>query len=101
MGTWSLPNTKEKAEQIVNLMKEPLQAQVATKKLSNLYGDDSLFDEINYCEDVFGHEYDVRGQVYHFIKKLLLMYWDNPESFYVQMENDAIAILKSLVKGKF
>jgi hypothetical protein len=40
-GTWSFNKTK-----LLNLMKKPLKASVATKKLYNVFGDDHLFDLI-------------------------------------------------------
>jgi hypothetical protein len=41
-GTWSFNKTK-----LLNLMKKPLKASVATKKLYNVFGDDHLFDLID------------------------------------------------------
>ena len=48
MGTWALPNTKEKANALQELMQKPLKANNKSKdKLYDLYGDDELFDEID------------------------------------------------------
>jgi len=47
MGTWALPNTKEKAQALQELMQKPLKANNKTaSKLYDLYGDDGLFDAI-------------------------------------------------------
>lgn len=45
-GTWSLPNTKDKAQQLVGLLRKNLYKR-DTQKLYELIGDDNLWDDIN------------------------------------------------------
>lgn len=60
MGTWALPNTKKKAEDLKVLLSKPLYCDEKVKdKLYNLYGDDELFDEISDYSYEYGEHYDI------------------------------------------
>ena len=63
MGTWSLPQSLEKAKKLQNLLKKPLIALDTENKLYDLLGDDDLFDSIIEEQRVFGDDLDVRDLV--------------------------------------
>ena len=63
MGTWSLPQSLEKAKKLQNLLKKPLIALDVENKLYDLLGDDDLFDSIIEEQRVFGDDLDVRDLV--------------------------------------
>ena len=65
-GTWALPDTQKKYDELMKLMKRPIPAGKATKILYNFAGDDALFDAIGEKEkeDKNG---DVRPMVNHFL----------------------------------
>lgn len=54
-GTWQLPDTPEKQEQLVALLSQELpvgaDATNATEQLYNLFGDDELFDQLEELAD--------------------------------------------------
>lgn len=62
MGTWSSPNTSEKAERLVQFLSAPLAATDASSRLYDIVGDDELFDMIAAATDIDAKT-DVRGLV--------------------------------------
>ena len=99
MGTWALPNTKEKANALQELMQKPLKANNKSKdKLYDLYGDDELFDEIDDRRTEEGANYDIRFLVATYIKSTLDYLKESPESFNVKFDKEAIKTLESIVK---
>ena len=99
MGTWALPNTKEKANALKELMQKPLKANSkAEDKLYNLYGDDELFDDIIDRRAEEGTNYDLRFLVATYIKGTLDYLKKSPESFYVKFDSEALKILESMGK---
>lgn len=46
-GTWAIPDTEEKVYKLKDILKEPLPASEAYDKISDLIGDDELYDEID------------------------------------------------------
>lgn len=46
-GTWAIPDTEEKVHKLKDILKEPLPASKAHDKISDLIGDDELYDEID------------------------------------------------------
>lgn len=99
MGTWALPNTKEKAQALHELMQKPLKANnKATSKLYDLYGDDRLFDAIEDRREKYGKGYDLRFLVATFIKGILEYYKKSPERFYLKFDQEAIKILETIVQ---
>jgi len=69
-GTWAMPDTQKKYDELMKLMKRPLilgkDAEQATKKLSNLVGDDDLFDDLGDASDK-----NPKGDARPYIKKFL------------------------------
>ena len=63
-GTWSLPDSTDKAKYIGQLMKQPIDAETAEDKLYKVLGDDSLYD---YIDDA-SNEQDVRYEIYLYLK---------------------------------
>ncbi len=63
MGTWTLPQTTEKAKKLQELMELPLPARIASDRLYDLVGDDDLFDKILSVKNECGKNYDVRDLV--------------------------------------
>lgn len=96
MGTWTLPNTKRKAQKLKELMEQPLLvSEDPQSKLYDLYGDDSLFDEIwNYEDD---SNNDLRELVKKYISKYLYDYAENPESYRCKLSKNARAILEAIL----
>lgn len=55
MGTWTISNTINKAKKLKSLLSKPLYVNDnIINKLSEVYGDDDLFDEIGEyrCTDI-------------------------------------------------
>jgi hypothetical protein len=96
MGTWALPQTKKQAEDLKQLIKEPLKANEACKKLYDLLGADDLFDEIEQYSREEGKDYDISPLVKIYINKILNEYKQTPENFSKPFESDAIKILKTI-----
>lgn len=100
-GTWALPNTKEKALELYFLMQDEIPAKEATDKIYNLIGDDLLFDIIaDYLQgyDKDAHTIDVRYSIASRLERLLDQYEMNPESFKEPFDDEAIKILKDIVR---
>lgn len=69
-GTWSAPQTVEKAKSLARLMSKPLPVSVASDKLYNLIGDDQLFDSFYDLED-HGPDTDTRYAIAYKLKEWL------------------------------
>lgn len=94
MGTWALPNTKQKAEKLQELFREPIYSNQETKDaLYDLYGDDELFDDIDGAE----YKEDIRYLIACYLDKMIKYYNEKPECFNVQFDKNAIKILKAIV----
>ena len=68
-GTWSLPDTQKKYNELMKLMKRPIPAGKAADVLYHLTGDDVLFDDFLDAEKKDGPKSDVRSLVKDFLKK--------------------------------
>jgi hypothetical protein len=90
MGTWSIPQTKEKAAELESLMAQEIPARDASQKLSRLLGDDSLFDAIDKYEP---HE-DIRHQVVLTLENFL---GQPAECFTKPWEPEAREICKKII----
>ena len=66
-GTWAMPDSQKKYDQLMKLMQKKIPAGKAAKILYNFTGDDALFDAIGEKEkeDKNG---DVRPMVNHFLE---------------------------------
>lgn len=66
-GTWSVPDTQEKINDLSKVMEKPLAVGVdgdtATNALYDIIGDDQLFDQISAVADEEGPEADARPLV--------------------------------------
>ncbi|WLQ14298.1 hypothetical protein O5O45_31765 [Hahella aquimaris] len=89
MGTWSQPNTEEKAAKLERLMAKPLLKKDASDTLYHLTGDDDLFD---FFEE-FEEDADVRLLVRFHLERAL----DNLHLSYVTWDEAAIAICKRII----
>ena len=99
MGTWALPNTKKKAEDLKVLLSKPFYCdEKATDKLYNLYGDDELFDEISDYSYEYGEHCDISFLVKIYIQNMLKINKKTPNYFNVKFEQSALKILKQIVK---
>ena len=96
-GSWSCPNTVQKAKELVNLLNKPLPASEASDKLYNLLGDDKLFDNIEDYENEEGPDYDVRFLVKDWIIDNILKN-KNDIKWYTKFDTKAINILKNALK---
>jgi len=98
-GTWSLPNTKEKALELVDLLNSPLYVE-DIDKLYHLIGDDELFDEI----DVLKNQH-FKGMINENVKAKIAEFIDNyvkdPQSFRDKWDEDSLKILKEYCKDYF
>lgn len=74
-GSWAVPETESDIEELIELMKTPLEAGVdgenASNALYNLLGDDELFDNIDKLAQEQGPEVDVREVVFNWIEENL------------------------------
>lgn len=89
MGTWSLPQTRVQAEELLKLLAQPLKASEATEKLYHLIGDDDLFDVIGKADDESSGEADVRV----FVKTSLANFLQHTALAYEPWEPEALALL--------
>lgn len=94
MGTWSLPQTVEKAKKLQKLTSKLLPAKIATNKIYNLFGDDDLFDQILAEQKACGDNVDVRSLVKTSLKKFL----DNKENASDPWNTEAFQICKNICK---
>jgi len=62
-GTWALPDSPKKMNELKKLLKRKLPAKDATKKLYNLVGNDELFDLIGEIRKAEGPNADVSDAV--------------------------------------
>lgn len=71
-GTWALPDTPEKLQQLKDLLAQPLKVGIdatnATNALYDLIGDDTLFDNLHELAEISGPETDANEAVKQFIK---------------------------------
>ena len=67
-GTWALPFSTKAIDELETIMSKPLQGNVAFKKLNTVFGDDSLFDDIDE------NSKDVRDTVRKHIGRLINEY---------------------------
>lgn len=86
MGTWSCPNTKEKAQALEALMSKPLPSKMAQDSLYHLMGNDRLFDRMESLSDV---RELVASELYDNLNEL--------ETYVKPWEPEAIAICKNIV----
>lgn len=99
MGTWALPNTKEKALKLQELMQKPLKAnKKVTDKLYDLYGDDNLFDDISDRRYDYGTSYDLRFLVATYLNNTIEYYKKSPEKFNLKFDKEALVILENIVR---
>ncbi len=106
-GTWSLPDTKNKAEHLQMII-ETLQKNEGPKTvvdienaLDSLYGDDSLFDSLDELiegkdNDAECNQQDAAEIIRLHVKGLVMDYKKYPESYNRKFDEDALAILKGL-----
>lgn len=92
MGTWNLPQTKEKAKKLQNLLKKPLPVNEASDKLYDLLGDDELFDLILEEQRFFGDDLDVRDMV----KSSLEYFLETPENATKPWDQEALQICQNI-----
>jgi len=73
-GTWAIPDTPEKQEELQQLLQSPLAYGVngdnASNAIYHLLGDDELFDNLYQSSEEFGPEADARREIIHHLKRL-------------------------------
>lgn len=84
-GTWSLPFTEDKVDELEYLMKQPIDPEVASDILYDIFGDDDLFDQINNWADDGAD--DVRILIKDKLKEYLQQYQENPDSFRTKIKD--------------
>lgn len=95
MGTWAIPNTINKAKKLKSLLSKPLYANDnIINELSEVYGDDDLFDEIG---EYRCPESDIRILIKIYIKNLIDLFIKEPECFNIKFEKGALKILNQIV----
>lgn len=98
-GTWSIPDTKEKAQAILDLMQEPISSKEAPKAMYDLYGDDKLFDSF------FGNSKDVRFEIRQGIRKLVNDIEEYPDTWHrgnqpIIWDPEVVDVLKKVANYK-
>ena len=91
MGTWSLPQTKTQAEELMALLEQPLTANDAPEKLYYLLGDDGLYDVIAKARNAHGDNADVRV----FVKTFLARFLQEQDQAFEPYEPEAVALLSA------
>lgn len=89
MGTWALPDTKEKANQLKKILKNPLPADEAADRLYHVLGDDELYDFFSECEG----DPDIRTSIIRHLKDFIENQLD---TCFKPWEEEAIKICKEL-----
>ena len=80
-GTWAIPSKLADAKKIQELLQKPLSSEEASTQLTNLFGDDDLFDELADVGKDKGKDADVRPVVIKHIKKLVEDYEERREEY--------------------
>ncbi len=91
MGTWSLPNTTEKAKALKTMMAEPILRHTAADQLYDLTGDDNLFDFIGASPD------DTKGDMRIYVHRFLQRMLDNMDRMLVPWDEEAVNICQEIV----
>lgn len=89
MGTWALPDTKEKANQLKEILEKPLPANEAADRLYHTLGDDNLYDFFNELEGSQDVRITVRNHLKEFIETQL-------HTCFKPWEAEAIEICKKI-----
>jgi len=89
MGTWSQPNTVEKARILSRLLAKPLSAKKAERELFHLMGSDFLFDALYELDD----DEDARAIVRYHLKLTL----DNLQTSRIKWDDKTLDILTELI----
>lgn len=101
-GTWALPFTKHDAMKLYNIMLNELTASEAKDTLYNIIGDDQLYDLLDdFTADIDKDApfIDIRPEIATRLKHILDEYEANPKSFKHRFDDDALKILKTIVKS--
>lgn len=97
-GTWELPNTVDKARELASIIEDIKSKNLNFKefyeRLTNVFGDDELYDELDEIEQSALKE--TISVIKKYVKRFLKDYEDYPESFNVKFSKEAIEILKNL-----
>lgn len=90
-GTWAIPDTIEKANELASLMKKPIPAEKAGDLVYSLTGDDSLFDNFYELEDD-GPDTDARPTIARWIADNMDLIADNVD------DQDIIKVLHDITE---
>lgn len=93
-GTWSSPNTVDKALALHKLMQRPIPANKASDLLYDLIGDDDLFDSIHEIETQDDPTDDARHVIQHHIQKMIRNF--DPNDWKSEWDADSIRILQDI-----
>jgi len=100
-GTWAVPNTVKKAQELQKIMRKPINVIDAKRKLWNIIGDDNFYD---YMEDAYretdadyGDE-DVREYIADWIYRELVDPKAPEKKWHVDWEDGVSDILKKITK---
>lgn len=80
-GTWALPDTEEKMQQLKDLLANPLpvgvDAENSTNALYDILGDDQLFDRLHQLSEIEGGDSDARPTINRFLKEKMPAIYDS------------------------
>ncbi len=92
-GTWSTPNTVQKARKLARAMESPIGAEEFKDNYSNVLGDDELYDKLSSYQ----RGKDVRPAIANHIRFNILGELDR---FLVDFDPEAIEILRNIVNKR-
>jgi hypothetical protein len=79
-GSWALPDSEEKMQQLKDLLANPLpvgvDAENATNALGDVLGDDELFDRLYELSEIEGGDSDARPTINKFLKEKMPAIYD-------------------------
>ena len=93
MGVSNCPDTKEKAQQLLDLMKQPILQETAEDILYSLIACDDLFDDIGYCQP--------GSDIRQLVQNKLGDWLDELDAFVKPWEPEAITICEKIVTGQY
>lgn len=94
-GVWALPSSTEKAQELANLLKDPISFTNLHEGMWDLYGTDTMYDELDGLQDKILP--GALSIVKKHLQNTLEDYRENPKDFKVPFDNNAIEILSQAV----
>ena len=94
MSIWKLPIAIKQAKELKKLFAKPLLANQANDRLTDIFDDDDMFDEIVNIEK-HNADLDVRFVVKLFLRNILIY---NPQTISKDWDQEALTICHEIIR---